>query len=261
MFKNLVINRPLAVIDLETTGKDAQTDRIVEVGVLKVFPDGRKVAHCRRINPGIPIPESATAIHGITDSDVADEPSFETVALKLLKFLDRCDLCGFNLKRFDLKLLIIEFNRIGRDFPLDGRRIIDPLEIYHDRERRDLSTAVRFYCGRDHEGAHCASADVQATAEILDAMLERYPDLPRCVDELHDLYRDQLSVDFDGKFIRVDSRIVFNFGKYRGRRLEEIARESPDYMHWMLAGSFLDDTKEIVRGALEQTVDQLGPAV
>ncbi len=160
MFKNLVLSRPLAFIDLETTGTDVQTDRIVEIGVLKVFPDGRKDARCRRINPGIPIPESATAIHGITDSDVAGEPTFEVVALRLLKFLDGCDLCGFNLKRFDLKLLIAEFNRIGCDFPRDGRSIIDPLEIYHDRERRDLSTAVQFYCGRDHEGAHCASADV-----------------------------------------------------------------------------------------------------
>jgi len=144
---------------------------------------------------------------------------------------------------------------------MDGRSIIDPLEIYHDRERRDLSAASRFYCGRDHDGAHSASADVQATAEILDAMLERYPDLPRSVEELHDLYRDQRSVDLDGKFIRVDSRIVFNFGKYRGRRLDEVARESPDYIHWMLGGNFMDETKEIARGALEQTLARLSPAV
>ena len=261
MFKNLVLNRPLAVIDLETTGTDAQTDRIVEIGVVKIFPDGQRDVRCRRINPGIPIPESATAFHGITDSDVAGEPRLELVALGLLKFLDGCDLCGFNLKRFDLKVLIAEFSRIDRHFPLDGRRLIDPLEIYHDRERRDLSAAVRFYCGRDHDGAHSASADVQVTAEILDAMLERYPDLPRSVEELHDLYRDQRSVDLDGKFIRVDSRIVFNFGKYRGRRLDDVARESPDYIHWMLGGNFMDETKEIARGALQQTVAQLGPAV
>jgi len=261
MFKNLVLNRPLAVIDLETTGTDAQTDRIVEIGVLKIFPDGQKDVRCRRINPGIPIPESATAIHGITDSDVAGEPRFEVVALRLLKFLDGCDLCGFNLKRFDLRMLAAEFNRIGRDLPMDARSIIDPLEIYHDRERRDLSAASRFYCGRDHEGPHSASADVQATAEILDAMLERYPDLPRSVEELHDLYRDQRSVDLDGKFIKVDSRIVFNFGKYRGRRLDEIAAESPNYLNWMLDGSFMEDTKEIVRGALEQTVDHLHAVV
>jgi DNA polymerase-3 subunit epsilon len=256
MFRNLVLVRPLAIIDLETTGTDAQTDRIVEIGVLKIQPDGHRDIRCRRINPGIHIPESATAIHGITDSDVASEPAFGLLAPGLLKYLEGCDLCGFNLKRFDLKVLIAEFNRVGRQFSLEGRKVIDPLEIYHDRERRDLSAALRFYCGREHDEAHCSSADIEATADILEAMLGRYPDLPRTVDGLHETYRDQRSVDVDGKFLRVEGRIIFNFGKYRGRELGAIARESPDYLHWMLDGSFLADTKQTVRFALDQVAEQ-----
>jgi DNA polymerase-3 subunit epsilon len=150
---------------------------------------------------------------------------------------------------------------VGLDFSLDGRKIIDPLEIYHDRERRDLSAAVRFYCGRDHDKAHSSSADVLAAAEVLDAMVARYSDLPRSIDELHETYRDQRSVDVDGKFLRIDGRIVFNFGKYRGRDLDEIARESPDYLHWMLAGTFLADTKQIIHDALERVVNHLDSVV
>ena len=141
MFKNLFLNRPLAVIDLETTGTDPKTDRIVEIGVVKIFPDGSRDDRCRRVNPGVPIPEAATAIHGITDADVKDKPAFAILVPGLVRFLDGCDLCGFNLKRFDLRVLIAEFDRAGRRFPWQGRKIVDPLEIFHDRER--LDPAVR----------------------------------------------------------------------------------------------------------------------
>ena len=249
MFKNLLLNRPLAVIDLETTGTDPKTDRIVEVAVVRIFPDGSRDDRCRRVNPGVPIPEAATAIHGITDADVKDEPSFGILAPRLAKFLDGCDLCGFNLKRFDLRVLIAEFDRAGHRFPFQERKIVDPLVIFHYRERRDLSAALRFYCDREHQGAHGASADVQATVEILDAMLDRYPDLPRSVDELHDVLRDERDADLERKFIRVNGQITFNFGKYQGRRLDEVAQESPGYIEWMLGQSFLDDVKELVTEA------------
>jgi DNA polymerase III subunit epsilon len=249
MFKNLLLNRPLAVVDLETTGTDPKTDRIVEIAVVRIFPDGSKDDRCRRVNPGVPIPEAATTIHGITDADVKDEPGFDILAPRLAKFLDGCDLCGFNLKRFDLRVLIAEFDRAGHHFPFQGRKIVDPLKIFHDRERRDLSAALRFYCGREHEGAHGASADVQATLEILDAMLDRYPDLPRSVDELHDVLRDQRFADLDGKFNLIGGRVIFNFGKYKGRHLDQVAQEFPSYMDWMLAQSFLDDAKELVMEA------------
>jgi DNA polymerase III subunit epsilon len=159
-------------------------------------------------------------------------------------------LCGFNLKRFDLRVLIAKFNRVGKSFPLNDRKIVDTLEVYHARERRDLAAAVRFYCSRDHEGAHRASADVHATLDLLDAMLERYADLPRSVDELHDALRDERAADLDGKFIRVDGRVIFNFGEYHGRRIDDIAQESPDYLRWILGQSFLDDTKALVSKTL-----------
>jgi DNA polymerase-3 subunit epsilon len=173
-------------------------------------------------------------------------------------YLDGSDLCGFNLKRFDLKVLAAEFRRVGIEFPLDDRAVIDPMEIYHQRERRDLAAAVRFFCGRGHEGAHGASADALATAEILDAMLERYPDLPRLVDELDQLFLDQKSADLDGKFVKVDDRLVFAFGKYRGRHLEDVAQESPGYLSWMLADDFLEDTKSLVREALGHVRERPG---
>src|SRR6266851_829664 len=151
MFKHLVLHKPLAILDLETTGTDPQNDRIVEIGILKALPDGRHQHYNRRVNPGIPIPSEAKAVHGITDADVADELRFEQLAPDLRAFLDDCDLCGFNLNRFDLRFLDVEFNRASQPLTLEGRAILDPMEIFHAREPRDLSAAVRYYCGREHE--------------------------------------------------------------------------------------------------------------
>ncbi len=260
MLNNLILGRPLAVIDLETTGTDPQSDRIVEIGVIKLFPDGRVEERCRRINPGVPIPPEATAVHGITDQQVADQPRFEQVAAALIRFLDDCDLCGFNLKRFALRVLISELDRCGRHLRLEGRCIIDPMEIYHERERRDLSSAVRFYCGREHQDSHTASADALAAAEVLDAMLGQYPDLPRRVNELDASFRDERSADFEAKLLRVDDQLIFNFGKYRGRGLAEIALEDPGYLRWILGGSFMADTKELVRAALDRPSRSAGSA-
>jgi DNA polymerase-3 subunit epsilon len=251
MLKNLSLERPLAILDLETTGTDPKVARIVEISVLKIFPDGRTDHRTRRINPGVAIPAEATAVHGITDADVANEPSFAQLAAGLLAFLDGCDLCGFNIKRFDLKLLAVEFNRVGLSFSIPGRAVIDPMEIFHVRERRDLAAAVRWYCRREHEGAHGAKADVMATMDILDAMLDRYHDLPRTIAELHESFRPPNAVDLEGRFMRQADQVIFAFGKYRGRPLEEVAREFPDYLEWMLNEDFLDDTKALVQQALE----------
>jgi DNA polymerase-3 subunit epsilon len=250
MFHYLSLNRPLAVLDLETTGVDPQTDRIVEVSVLKVLPDGDRQHRTCRVNPGIPIPAAATAVHGITDADVAGEPSFGQVAAALEEFLRGCDLCGFNIKRFDLPLLYAEFRRAGVPFVLEGRALVDPQEIYHHFERRDLTSAVRFYLGRAHHGAHSAAADVLATAEVLDAMLGRYAELPRSAEDLHVHFKDPKAVDSNGKFIRVNDEIRFAFGKHKGQPLAVVARESPDYLRWILSGDFFSDTKDLVRQAL-----------
>jgi DNA polymerase-3 subunit epsilon len=250
MFKNLTLDRPLAVIDLETTGLDPQKDRIVELSVLKVSPRGRREQFTRRLNPGIPIPSEATAVHGICDADVAEEPHFEHVADSLLALLNGCDLCGFNLKRFDLRLLYAEFARVGRTLQLEGRALLDPMEIFHRCEPRNLTAAVRFYLGRDHAADHSAAGDVLATAEVLDAMLTRYVDLPRSVPALHQHFTDAGAVDPDGFFVRVEGQIRFAMGKHRGQPLDVIATTRPDYLEWMLAQSFFPDTKKLVRQAL-----------
>ncbi len=261
MIPNLMLRRPLAVLDLETTGVDTRTDRVVEISILKVWPERRAEEHTRRLNPGIPIPPEATAVHGISDADVRDAPRFEDIADRLRAWLDDCDLCGFNLKRFDLPLLAAEFRRAGRPLVLEGRALIDPQEIFHARERRDLTAAVRFYLGCDHEGAHGAAADVRATAAVLNAMLARYPDLRRDVEGLHVQFQDPRAVDPNGFFTRVGGEIRFAKGKHRGQPLAFIARTYPDYLEWMLAQDFFEDTKTIAREALRRYAAGSEPAV
>jgi DNA polymerase-3 subunit epsilon len=250
MFKHLVLHKPLAILDLETTGTDPQTDRIIEICILKVLPDRQQKQRNHRVNPGIPIPPGATAIHGITDADVANQPRFEQLAGQLRTFLDGCDLCGFNLKRFDLRVLYVEFNRASQPLSLEGRAILDPMEIFYAREPRNLAAAVRFYCGREHEDAHAASADVLATADVLDAMLGRYADLPRTVAGLDQHLKNPNAVDSAGNFVRVEGEIRFAFGKHRGQPLDAVARMKPDYLQWMLTQDFFDDTKTVVKEAL-----------
>jgi DNA polymerase-3 subunit epsilon len=250
MLKNITLEKPLAVIDLETTGTDPRRDRIVEISVLKLLPDGRHDHRTRRLNPGVPIPAEATEIHGITDADVAGAPRFEQVAARLLAFLDGCDLCGFNLKRFDLQVLCAEFTRAGRPLALDGRAVLDPMEIYHHYEPRDLSAAVRKYLGREHEGSHSAAADSLATALVLDAMVTHYADLPRSVAGLHQHFAGPDAVGSDGFFRKVADEIRFVRGKHRGTPLAMVAKIDPGYLEWMLGGSFYDDTKQVVREAL-----------
>jgi DNA polymerase-3 subunit epsilon len=250
MFQNLPLERPLAVLDLETTGIDLKKDRIVEISVLKVMPGGLTEHHTERLNPGIPIPLEVIAIHGITDADVANAPRFEERADFLLALLEGCDLCGFNIKRFDLPLLYNEFVRVGRSFSLEGRSIIDPQEIFHNYEPRDLSAAVRFYLGRNHETRHEAAGDVLATAAVLDAMLTRYSDLPRDVPGLHAHFKTPGTIDSGGFFARVSGEVRFVKGKHRGEPLDAVARRSPDYLGWMLREIVFPDTQAIVRDAL-----------
>jgi DNA polymerase-3 subunit epsilon len=250
MLHNITLERPLAVIDVETTGTDAQKDRIVEISALKLLPDGQPQHRTRRLNPGIPIPEAATAVHHITDADVADAPRFAQLAGGLLAFLDGCDLCGFNLKRFDLRLLCAEFARAGRTLALEGRAILDPMEIFHRQEPRDLAAAVRTYLARDHDAGHSAEADVLATAEVLDAMLARYPELPRSVAALHQHFTGADGVGSDGFLRRVEGEVRIMKGKHRGSPLAAVAAASPDYLEWMLGQDFFNDTKAVVRDAL-----------
>lgn len=256
MFANIRLTRPLAVFDLETTGTDTKTDRIVEISILRIEPDGSNRIKTVRVNPGIPIPAEVSALHGITDADVADKPPFRSYARAIVQHLDGCDLCGFNIRGYDLPLLIAELRRAGVELPLEERAVVDPLKIFHDRERRDLTGALRFYCQMEHEGAHGAEADVIATVAVLDAQVARYRDLPRTIDGLHATHVDPDAIDFDGKFRRVDGRIVFNFGKYMGQDLDSIAASKPDYLNWILQQDFYDDVKTIVRRALARPACQ-----
>lgn len=251
MLKNIQLERPLAVLDLETTGTDVKVDRIIEVSVLKLLPDGASEHRTRRVNPGVPIPPDSTAIHGINDDDVADSPTFRAIAPGLAKYLDGCDLAGFNILKYDLRLLINEYARVRVPFRTEGRKFVDACHLFHKREPRTLSAAYRFYCNLEHEGAHGAAADVLATLAILDAQVVRYDDLPRTIDGLHEHCADPKALDMSGMFARSDEgAVVFNMGKYKGKSLAEIARTKPDYLQWMLGADYFDDTKTIAAEAL-----------
>ena len=249
----LELTRPIVCFDLETTGIDPASDRIVEISILRVEPDGTRQTRTRRINPGRPIPEGATAIHGIRDEDVADAPSFRQVAKGLLELLEGADLAGFNVARFDIPLLDREFRDCKLSLGLDQRRIVDAMTIFHRMEPRDLSAATRFYLDREHTGAHAAEADVAVSFEILEAQLARYDELPNTVDALDAWLRrvPENAADQSGKFVHEDGRVVFNFGKHKGKPLAEVAAAAPDYLEWILGSDFPDDAKQVVRNALD----------
>jgi DNA polymerase-3 subunit epsilon len=249
MLRHITLSRPLAVFDLETTGPHSDRDRIIEISILRLAVDGTSNHLTQRVNPEMPIGPGATEIHGITDADVAGEPTFRQVVREVLTWLDGCDLCGYNLRRFDLRMLINECKRIGVRFDPTTRKVIDPMVIFHQRERRDLVAAVKRYCDRDHLEAHGARADVLATLDVLNAQLEHYADLPRTIDELHDACSDPAAVDFEGKFKRIDGKVVITIGKYAGRAVEELVTipDGRGFLQWMLGKDFLDDTKAVAR--------------
>jgi DNA polymerase-3 subunit epsilon len=246
------LKRPLAVFDLETTGTDPLRDKIVEIAVIRVDVSGERCATTRRINPGRPIPEEATAVHGIGDADVATAPLFRDVARELLEFLGDADLAGYNVRRFDVPLLDREFRECGLDLALAERRIVDVMTIYHKKEPRDLTAAVRFFLGRDHGGAHGAKADAEASLDVLHAQLARYPELPRSVEAL-DAFCNPVppgAVDRSGKFVLREGEVVFAFGKQKGRSLREVARAQRDYLEWILKQDFPEDARSLVEKAL-----------
>jgi DNA polymerase-3 subunit epsilon len=248
------LERPLVFLDMETTGLRVATDRIVELAIIRLSPNGDVTERVRRFNPQMPIPAEATAVHGITDEDVAEERPFGQRAKSLFKLLDPCDLAGFNLRRFDLPMLLSEFRRSGLSFDVRTRKMIDVQMIFHREEPRDLAAAVQFYLGRDLEDAHSALADIRATAAILTAQLDRYPKLPRSVDGLN-TYCDEVrpfETEVDRWFRSgPNADRIFRRGKHRDRALKDVAQEEPDYLHWMLSADDMDEgVREIVRAAL-----------
>ena len=258
-----ILDRPLVFFDLETTGLNLKTDRIIELAFIKITPQGDVMERVRRFNPGMPIPPEATAVHGITDADVADEASFCQRARALLDHLDDCDLAGFNIRRFDVHLLIAELRRCGIEFDVRGRRVIDVQNIFHREEPRDLSAAARFYLGREHEEAHTALGDIRTSAAVLGAQLQRYEHLPRDLDGLHaycESYAPFLT-EVDRWFGPVEEGRVFRRGKHKGRPLDDVARNEPDYLHWMLgADDMPEEVLRIVRDALHAAASSDSPA-
>jgi DNA polymerase-3 subunit epsilon len=249
--RNLRLAKPLAVIDLETTGLNPQSDRIVEISVLLIGVDGSRVSKSRRVHPGVPIPPGATAVHGIRDEDVAGEPRFAQIARGFAEFLGGADIAGFNVRGYDLPLLRREFERAGVPFSLEGRAVVDAMEIFKVKEPRTLRAAYRFYCGKSREDLHSAGADVLACAEILDAQLLRYDDLPREPAALDALFRaDRNWIDAEGKFAWRGDEVVVNFGRLRGTALRALAETDKGYLEWILAADFPADAKEIARNAL-----------
>ncbi len=245
---NLKLTKPLVFFDLETTGTNISTDRIVELCYLKVLPGGNEEAKTLRINPEMHIPETSSAVHGITDADVADCPTFGEVAPGLSHVFEGSDIAGFNSNRFDVPLLVEEFLRVGVNIDLTKCRFIDVQNIFHKMERRTLSAAYQFYCGAELEDAHSALADTRATYEVLKAQLDRYEgELQNDVAALAEFSRMSNNVDFAGRFAYNDQGVeVFNFGKYKGIPVAEVLRTSPGYYDWMMQGDFPRNTKQVL---------------
>lgn len=243
---NLELKRPIIFFDLETTGVDTARDRIVEISMVKVGVDGQKQVKTRRINPEMPIPSEATAVHGITDEDVKNEPTFKQIAKSLAQFIEGCDFGGFNSNRFDLPVLVEEFMRAGVDVDFKRRKYVDVQNIFHKKEQRTLVAAYKFYCDKDLENAHSAEADTLATYEVLEAQIERYGDIGTTVEELAAFSTHNETVDFAGRIALNDKgEEVFTFGKYKGRSVAEIFDKEPSYYSWLINGDFPQYTKKI----------------
>ena len=240
----LQLTKPLAFIDLETTGTNPGFDRIVEIAIVKILTDGTRSVKRKLLNPGIPIPKSSSDIHGITMDMVKDAPTFKQVAHELKQMLDGCDLAGYNSNRFDIPLLMEEFLRAEVDFEMKNRKLLDVQNIFHKMEPRTLGAAYRFYCNKTLDGAHGAEVDASATHEILEAQLGRYPELGHSVESILKLIGEDQIVDFARRFIFDNGVEVFNFGKYKGRPVADILKAEPQYYDWMMKGDFPQHTKQ-----------------
>jgi DNA polymerase-3 subunit epsilon len=240
----LKLTKPLASIDLETTGVNLGTDRIVEIAIVKILPDGTRSVKRKLLNPEMPIPKSASDIHGITDEMVRDAPTFKQVAHELKQMLDGCDLAGYNSNRFDIPLLVEEFLRVQVEFDMKGRKLVDVQKIFHQMEQRTLSAAYKFYCNKNLDGAHSAEIDATATYEILEAQAARYPVLGNTVESILKAVGEDVIVDFARRFTIENGVEVFNFGKFKGRAVSEVLRAEPQYYDWMMRGDFPQHTKQ-----------------
>ncbi|MDU1891102.1 MAG: 3'-5' exonuclease [Dysgonomonas sp.] len=244
----LNLKNPLIFFDLETTGTDTVKDRIVEISYLKVFTNGKQEIKTRRINPEMPIPPTASAIHGIYDEDVKDCPTFKQVAKSLADQMEGADLAGFNSSRFDIPLLAEEFLRAGVDIDFSKRKMIDVQIIFHKKEQRTLEAAYKFYCDKTLTDAHSAEADTLATFEVLKAQLDRYPDLENDMEKLAAEFSFfNNNVDLAGRIILDENGVeIFNFGKHKGKAVADVLKNEPSFYAWMMDADFPLNTKQVL---------------
>ncbi len=254
----LQLKKPIAIIDLETTGTNPATDRIVEIAIIKMLPDGSQIIKRKLLNPGIPIPKGASDVHGITDEMVRDAPTFRQVAQELKQVLDGCDLSGYNSNRFDIPLLMEEFFRADVEFDMNTRKMLDVQNIYHKMEPRTLSAAYRFYCNKELDGAHGAEADARATLEILQAQVIKYQELGTSVESILKVLGEDQVVDFARRFVFENGIEVFNFGKHKGRPVSEVLKAEPQYYDWMMKSDFPQHTKQKLTEIYTRTVMKKG---
>ncbi len=244
---DLKLKRPIAFLDLETTGVNIASDRIVELSILKISPGGKEEWMSTRVNPEIPIPPKSTAIHGICDDDVKSSPAFREIAKNVASFLEGSDLAGYNAIKFDIPVLAEEFLRVNIDFNFRKRRYIDVQVIFHKKEQRTLSAAYLFYCSKELEGAHGSKADTAATYEVLKSQLDRYPDLENDMEKLAEYSNYGSNADFAGRIVFDENGAeIFNFGKHKGKAVEAVFAEEPSYYSWMMNGDFPLYTKKVL---------------
>jgi DNA polymerase-3 subunit epsilon len=251
----LNISRPIAFIDLETTGINLSSDRIIEIAIIKILPDNSRVVKRRLLNPEMSIPESSTSIHGITNDMVKDAPTFKQVGNEIKQFLENCDLGGYNSNRFDIPLLMEEFLRAGMEVDLSDRKMIDVQHIFYSMEPRTLSAAYKFYCGQELVNAHSAEADISATIDVLYAQVARYEKLGNSVESILSVIGEDKVVDYARRFSFDDKGVeIFNFGKYKGRSVAEVLKNEPHYYDWMMKGDFPLHTKQKLTEILNRTL-------
>ncbi len=248
----LTLKKPIVFFDLETTGTDIVKDRIVELAFIKLTPDGKRDKFTKRINPGIPIPPESTHFHGITDEDVKNAPAFKQVAHELYEWIRGCDLGGYNSSKFDIPLLAEEFLRAGLQVDFTERNMVDVQQIFFKMEARTLAAAYSFYCHKSLENAHSAEADINATIEVLEAQLEKYDDIATDVAGLHKFTHTEEFVDYARRLTMKDGHAVFNFGKHKGRRVEDIFTAEPQYYDWMMQADFALHTKQKISEILNK---------
>ena len=251
---NLNLKRPIACVDLETTGVSITQDRIVEISIVKIHPDGKQEIKTRRMNPGMPIPAEATAVHGISNEDVANEPSFKELANGIKQFLENCDLCGFNSNKFDFPILTEEFLRAGLEVNFRDRHLVDAQQIFFKKEPRNLSAAYQYYCNKEMINAHSAEADALATMEILFGQLAKYSDLENNVEFLGNFSKGEDYMDYSRRIRLVNNIPTFNFGKYKDKPVSEVLKKEPQYYDWMMKGDFALDTKNVVSKIFHETM-------